>query len=58
MMLYLVPELLASDPLMKKLGRYKLGKTCLYINELADVDQEVLRALATRSWAYMTEKYG
>ncbi len=56
--LYIVPDFLASDPLMNKLGKYKNGKTCLYINKLADVDQKVLRELATRSWKYMSEKYG
>lgn len=56
--LYLVPDFLASDPLMKKLGKFKNGKSCLYVNKLADVDQAVLRELATRSWQYMNEKYG
>jgi hypothetical protein len=56
--LYIVPDFLASDPLMTKLGKYKNGKSCLYINKLADVDQKVLRELATRSWKYMSEKYG
>jgi hypothetical protein len=56
--LYIVPGFLASDPLMKKLGKYKNGKSCLYINKLADVDQQVLRELATRSWKHMSENYG
>lgn len=56
--LYLVPEILESDPLMKKLGKHKIGKACLYINRLSDVDMDVLRELATRSWKHMTEKHG
>lgn len=56
--IYIVPELLATDPLMTKLGKHKNGKSCLYINKLSDVDRDVLRELATRSWRYMTEKYG
>jgi hypothetical protein len=56
--LYLVPEILESDPLMKKLGKHKIGKACLYIDRLSDVDMEVLRELATRSWKHMTEKHG
>ena len=56
--LYLVPSILESDPLMKKLGKHKNGKSCLYINKLADVDLDVLRELAKRSWDYMVEKYG
>jgi hypothetical protein len=30
---------------MRTLGKYKTGKGCLYINKLADVDQDVLRRL-------------
>jgi Domain of unknown function (DU1801) len=31
--------------LLARLGKHKLGKGCLYINKLQDVDQEVLRQL-------------
>jgi len=54
--LYIVPGFLASDPLMKRLGKYKIGKSCLYVNKLADVDRKVLRELVTRSWKHMSEK--
>ena len=56
--LYILPGFLASDPLMKKLGKYKNGKSCLYIHKLADVDEKVLRELARRSFAHMQKKYG
>ncbi|RII41193.1 DUF1801 domain-containing protein [Galactobacter valiniphilus] len=32
--------------LLAKLGKHKIGKSCLYINKLADVDPDVLRELA------------
>jgi len=35
--------------LMQTLGKHKLGKGCLYINELSDVDMTVLKALIKRS---------
>ncbi len=56
--LYISPALLASDPLMRKLGKYKNGKSCLYINKLTDVDQRVLRELATKSWQKTKDRYG
>ena len=34
-----------SSGLLKKLGKHKTGKGCLYINSLADVDAEVLKQL-------------
>ena len=34
---------------MAKLGKYKTGKGCLYINKLEDVDTKVLNELITKS---------
>jgi hypothetical protein len=34
---------------LKKLGKYKTGKGCLYINKLEDVDLKVLDELITKS---------
>ena len=38
----------ASD-VLKRLGKYKTGKGCLYINKLEDVDIKVLDELITKS---------
>ena len=38
-----------GDPLLKKLGKYKTGGSCLYINKLQDVDLPTLRKLIDRS---------
>jgi len=46
-----------GEPLMKKLGKHKTGRSCLYINKLADVDGGVLRELAAKSWKSMAKKY-
>ena len=35
--------------LLKKLGKYKTGMGCLYINKLDDVDRKVLKELVTAS---------
>ena len=42
-----------SAALLAKLGKHKTGKGCLYIKNLADVDQKVLQALAVKSIAGM-----
>ena len=49
--LYLGAEVLAQTPLMSKLGKHKVGKGCLYIRSLADVDVAVLEKLVTGSVA-------
>jgi hypothetical protein len=35
--------------LMAKLGKHKIGKGCLYINKLDDVDRGLLRKLIERA---------
>lgn len=43
--------------LLEALGRHKMGKACLYLRRLADVDQAVLEALVTRSVAETRARY-
>ncbi|MGD9979779.1 MAG: DUF1801 domain-containing protein [Hyphomonadaceae bacterium] len=45
------------EPLMKKLGKHKTGRSCLYINKLADVDEGVLREIVAKGWKIMAKKY-
>lgn len=55
--LYIMPGFSRHDDLMTKLGKYKTGKSCLYINKLADVDKDVLKALIKESVEFMKKKY-
>ncbi len=43
--------------LMNKLGKYKTGKSCLYIKRLADVDEAILEKLINASVKYMRKNY-
>lgn len=54
---YIMPGFSGYEGLMKKLGKYKTGKSCLYIKRLDDVDSDVLQQLITRSVAEMRKKY-
>jgi hypothetical protein len=45
------------DVLLKKLGKFKTGKVCLYINKLNDVDNEILKQILTKSVEYMKKEY-
>ena len=42
-----------SKALLAKLGKHTTGKGCLYIKKLADVDRQVLEAMAVKSVAAM-----
>lgn len=46
-----------ADALLAKLGKHRTGKSCLYVNKLADVDLEVLERLVALSWDVMNERY-
>lgn len=54
--LYLMGGFEKSAELMKKLGKHKTGKSCLYIKKLTDVDLSVLRQLVKQSVKAMASK--
>ncbi len=56
--LYIMAGFDGYDGLMSKLGKFKTGKSCLYINRLTDVDLQVLRELIKQSVDYMRLTYG
>ena len=43
--LYMMSYLEKHENILKKLGKYKTGKGCLYIKQLEDVDMKVLKEL-------------
>lgn len=55
--LYIMPGFEIFDALMKKRGKYKTGKSCLYIKSLAEIDEKILHTLITESVRYMQRKY-
>lgn len=55
--LYIMSGFSRFDHLMKKLGKYKTGKSCLYVNKLNDIDLDVLKDLIAESVEYIKEKY-
>ena len=55
--LYIIPGFGHFESLMSKLGKYKTGKSCLYIRRLSDVDEKVLRQLIVGSVKYMRKNY-
>lgn len=47
--LYLMSGLKGEAAYLEKLGKYKTGKSCLYIKRLSDVDTEVLKEMIAAS---------
>ena len=48
--LYGIKNSEGQDTLLKKLGNYKEGKGCLYINKLSDIDTTVLKKLIEQAY--------
>ena len=53
MTLYIMPGFDEYDDMLAALGKHKIGKSCLYVNKLADVDEGVLRELVKTSYEHM-----
>ena len=57
MTLYIMDGFNNYNALLGKLGKYKTGKVCLYINKLEDVDQDVLGELVKQSVKAVSQIY-
>ena len=55
--LYIMPGFEHYEQLLARLGKHKIGRSCLYINKLTDVDMQVLRELIAESVAHMRRSY-
>lgn len=57
LVLYIMPGYLDLEPMLARLGKHKIGKSCLYINKLADVDEAVLAEIIDYGVQYMRARY-
>jgi len=55
--IYIINGFEPHAKLMQKLGKFKIGKSCLYVKTLDDIDRFVLTKLVKASVAYMRKKY-
>jgi Domain of unknown function (DU1801) len=54
--LYIMGGFESSPDLMKRLGKHKTGKSCLYIKKLAEVDLKALKELVKKSVKQMADR--
>lgn len=57
LVVYIMPGFTEFPVLMRKLGKYRIGKSCLYLNKLDDVDESVLEELIDKSVRLMCKRY-
>lgn len=55
--LYLIDGYVGKEAQLARLGKHKLGKSCLYIKRLSDVDMTVLEEMMVETLAYMAKTY-
>jgi hypothetical protein len=54
---YLLGNFPGRDDLLARLGKHKMGKACLYLRRLADVDLKVLERLVIESVAEVKRRH-
>jgi hypothetical protein len=57
LVVYLSPDDRERKALLAKLGKHKMGKSCLYFRQLADLDEAVLEKLVVSSIAEARRRY-
>ena len=55
--LYVYSGSAGQDELLKNLGKFKMGKSCIYVRKLTDINQEVLKEMIRSTVKFMQEKY-
>jgi hypothetical protein len=55
--LYIYTECADSAELLPKLGKFKMGKACIYIKKLSDIDISVMKQIASNTIDHLTRTY-
>ena len=57
LVVYLMADGGKQKSLLSKVGKHKMGKSCFYFKQLADLDKSVLEQLVAGSVAQMKQRY-
>lgn len=56
--LYVIAEPEEHEQLLQHLGKFKMGKACIYVKKLSDIDLGVLEKLMKATIHFLHSKYG
>ncbi len=56
--LYIYAGTAKNDELLPKLGKFKMGKGCIYAKKLADINVDVLKEMIDETISFLKQKYG
>lgn len=57
LVMYIMPGYADMGDKLERLGKHKIGKSCLYINKLADIDMDVLEEIVLAGLKDVRERY-
>src|SRR5690606_7325671 len=55
--LYVYSGAADQDELLKELGKYKMGKGCIYVSKLSDINIEILKKMMGSTIDFLQRKY-
>ena len=55
--LYVYSNVPGQEELLKELGKFKMGKGCIYVKKLADINVEVLQKMMLLTITFLKSKY-
>lgn len=55
--LYVYSGCTGQDELLQKLGKFKMGKGCIYVKKLTDIDIDILKQLMKSTMDFLQKKY-
>ena len=47
-----------QEEMLKELGKFKMGKACIYVKKMSDINQDVLKKLMKSTIEFLQSKYG
>jgi hypothetical protein len=56
--LYIYTGCAGQDELLAKLGKFKMGKACIYVKKLTDINIEVMKELMGSTIEFLQKKHG
>lgn len=55
--IYIMPGYHDLDDYLQRLGKHRIGKSCLYVNRLHDIDRDVLAQIVRHGIRYLEKHY-
>jgi hypothetical protein len=55
--LYVYSPIPEQEEMLELLGKFKIGKACIYVKKLADINTDVLEKMAWSTLAYLNEHH-